>query len=117
MLKNIEGQKVPKVTFKIIKTARGLRESPMKSFKKEGRLFALPGAFTPTCSTSHLPRYNQLAPVFFENGVDEIICLSVNDTFVMNAWEKDLSVVTSVCFQMVMANFQRAWECWSTNLQ
>ena len=55
-------------------------------------LFALPGAFTPTCSTSHLPRYNQLAPVFAENGVDEIICLSVNDTFVMNAWEKDLSV-------------------------
>ena len=41
---------------------------------------------------SHLPRYDQLAPLFKENGVDDIICLSVNDTFVMNAWEKDLNV-------------------------
>ena len=52
-------------------------------------VFALPGAFTPTCSSTHLPRYNELAPVFFENGVDAIICLSVNDTFVMNAWKED----------------------------
>jgi glutaredoxin-like protein len=52
-------------------------------------VFALPGAFTPTCSTTHLPGYNELAPVFRENGVDEIICLSVNDTFVMNEWAKD----------------------------
>ena len=67
-------------------------EKSEKSLKIKVVLFALPGAFTPTCSTSHLPRYNQLAPVFAENGVDDIICLSVNDTFVMNAWEKDLNV-------------------------
>lgn len=53
-------------------------------------LFALPGAFTPTCSTNHLPRYDQLAPVFKDNGVDDIICLSVNDGFVMEAWKNNV---------------------------
>jgi len=52
-------------------------------------VFSLPGAFTPTCSTSHLPRYEELAPTFFANGVDDIYCMSVNDTFVMNAWGVD----------------------------
>ncbi|MGR5242936.1 glutathione peroxidase, partial [Photobacterium damselae] len=52
-------------------------------------VFSLPGAFTPTCSSSHLPRYNELASVFAENGVDDILCVSVNDTFVMNAWKAD----------------------------
>ncbi len=52
-------------------------------------LFALPGAFTPTCSSSHLPRYNELATAFKDNGVDEIYCLSVNDAFVMSAWKDD----------------------------
>ncbi len=49
-------------------------------------VFSLPGAFTPTCSTSHLPRYEELAPVFFSKGVDAIYCVSVNDTFVMDSW-------------------------------
>jgi len=52
-------------------------------------LFALPGAYTPTCSTTHLPRYNELAPTFSRHGVDEIVCLSVNDGFVMSEWQKD----------------------------
>ena len=52
-------------------------------------VFSLPGAFTPTCSSSHVPGYNALAPIFKENGVDDIICVSVNDTFVMNEWAKD----------------------------
>ncbi len=52
-------------------------------------VFSLPGAFTPTCSSSHLPRYNELAPVFKQNGIDEVLCVSVNDTFVMNAWAED----------------------------
>ena len=51
-------------------------------------VFSLPGAFTPTCSSTHLPRYNELAPAFFANGVDEILCVSVNDSFVMNEWAK-----------------------------
>ncbi len=49
-------------------------------------LFALPGAFTPTCSTTHLPRYEELYDEFKAQGVDEIICLSVNDAFVMYQW-------------------------------
>ena len=51
-------------------------------------LFALPGAFTPTCSTSHLPRYEELHDQFKAEGVDEVICLSVNDAFVMYQWGK-----------------------------
>jgi len=51
-------------------------------------LFALPGAFTPTCSTSHLPRYEELYEAFQEQGVDQVICLSVNDAFVMFQWGK-----------------------------
>jgi glutaredoxin-like protein len=52
-------------------------------------VFSLPGAFTPTCSSTHLPRYNELAPVFAANDVDSIVCVSVNDPFVMNEWAKD----------------------------
>ena len=51
-------------------------------------LFALPGAFTPTCSTSHLPHYEELYDEFKKQGVDEIVCLSVNDAFVMFQWGK-----------------------------
>jgi glutaredoxin-like protein len=51
-------------------------------------VFSLPGAFTPTCSSTHLPGYNELAKVFKENGVDDILCISVNDAFVMNEWAK-----------------------------
>ncbi len=49
----------------------------------------LPGAFTPTRSSTHLPRYNELASVFAKHGVDDILCVSVNDTFVMNEWSGD----------------------------
>lgn len=51
-------------------------------------LFALPGAFTPTCSSTHLPRYEELYEEFKALGVDQIICLSVNDAFVMFQWGK-----------------------------
>jgi glutaredoxin-like protein len=49
----------------------------------------LPGAFTPTCSSTHVPRYNQLAPIFKQHGVDDIVCMAVNDAFVMNEWQKE----------------------------
>jgi glutaredoxin-like protein len=52
-------------------------------------VFSLPGAFTPTCSSTHVPRYNQLAPLFKQHGVDEVVCISVNDAFVMNEWQKE----------------------------
>ncbi|OUR97170.1 glutathione peroxidase [Halobacteriovorax marinus] len=88
--KNIEGEQVPSVTFRVL-TKEGI--TPLESstlFKnKKVIVFSLPGAFTPTCSSTHLPRYNQLAKTFAKNGVDDIICLSVNDAFVMKSWGED----------------------------
>ena len=55
-------------------------------------LFALPGAFTPTCSASHLPGYVEMSAQLFDKGVNRIICLSVNDAHVMDAWGKQHSV-------------------------
>ena len=52
-------------------------------------LFALPGAFTPTCSAQHVPGYGALHDAFRAAGVDEIWCISVNDAFVMGAWARD----------------------------
>ena len=49
-------------------------------------VFSLPGAFTPTCSTSHLPRYEELYSEFQANGIDQVVCISVNDAFVMYQW-------------------------------
>ncbi len=59
-------------------------------------LFALPGAFTPTCSAKHVPGYVELADDFKAAGVDEIWCLSVNDAFVMGAWARDQKVAGKV---------------------
>ncbi len=90
MLENREGQKVPQVTFHTRENNEWVDVTSDDLFAgKKVVLFALPGAFTPTCSSTHLPRFNELAPVFAQEGVDDIICLSVNDTFVMNAWKED----------------------------
>ena len=52
-------------------------------------LFSLPGAFTPTCSTMQLPGFEEQAMSFYSHGIDDIYCISVNDSFVMNCWAKD----------------------------
>ena len=59
-------------------------------------LFALPGAFTPTCSAKHVPSYVAAAGALKAKGVDTIACMSVNDAFVMGAWSKDQNVGDSV---------------------
>ena len=86
-LKNIEGQRVPEVTFR---TRDGSQWKDVKTSDvfagKKVVVFALPGAFTPTCSSAHVPRYNELLPAFKSKGVDAIVCLSVNDAFVMSEW-------------------------------
>ncbi|NBC47329.1 MAG: redoxin family protein [Gammaproteobacteria bacterium] len=90
MLQDRTGQKVPNVTFRT-RTDRDWEDVTTDDvFKgKTVIVFSLPGAFTPTCSSTHVPRFNQLAPVFKQHGVDEIVCMSVNDGFVMKAWQED----------------------------
>ncbi len=89
MLQSKEGQRVPEVTFRTRKDHEWIDVNSKDIFAgKTVIVFSLPGAFTPTCSSSHVPRYNQLAPVFKKHGVDEIICISVNDAFVMNEWKE-----------------------------
>ena len=63
---------------------------------KKVLIFALPGAFTPTCSERHVPGYVTAAPALFAAGIDEILCISVNDAFVMNAWGNSLQVGDAV---------------------
>ena len=90
MFKDLTGQPVPNVVFKVMDEGKWKDVNSHDLFaNKRVILFSLPGAFTPTCSSSHVPRYNELYPVFKQHGVDRIICMSVNDTFVMNAWKKD----------------------------
>ncbi len=88
-MKTKEGQRVPDVMFRTRQGAKWKDVSSKEIFA--GRrvvVFALPGAFTPTCSSAHLPRYNELAPAFKARGIDAIVCVSVNDGFVMEEWGK-----------------------------
>ena len=87
---NIEGKKVPQTSFVKYEGGGLAQESYDDVFK--GRrvvIFALPGAYTPTCSSTHLPRYNELASAIKSEGVDDIYVLSVNDAFVMSSWLND----------------------------
>ncbi len=83
------GDKVPDVKLKTM-TADGIKDvSTGELFGgKRVVLFALPGAFTPTCSAKHLPGFVEQADQLRAKGVDRIVCLSVNDAFVMGAWAK-----------------------------
>lgn len=90
MFTNKEGQRVPEVTFRTRREHEWIDVKSSDLFKgKNIIVFSLPGAFTPTCSSSHVPRYNQLAAAFKANGIDEIVCMSVNDGFVMNEWKAE----------------------------
>jgi peroxiredoxin len=91
------GDKLPQATF----TTMG-PEGPKPVTTQEltaGKtvaLFAVPGAFTPTCSQKHLPGFKEKAAELKAKGVDAIACVSVNDVFVMNAWGKDQGVGDSI---------------------
>ena len=90
VFQNREGQKVPSVTFRTRENGEWVDIKSDELFAgRTVAVFSLPGAFTPTCSSTHVPGYNQLAYALKENGVDEIVCLSVNDGFVMEEWSKD----------------------------
>jgi len=84
-----EGQRVPSVTFRTRTNSDWKDLTSEEVFSgKSVIVFSLPGAFTPTCSSSHVPRFNQLSPVFKKLGIDDIVCMSVNDAFVMNEWKE-----------------------------
>ena len=88
-MNSMVGQRIPSATFKTRQNGEFVDLTSEQLFN--GRtvvVFSLPGAFTPTCSSTHLPRFNELAPVFKSEGVDEIVCMSVNDAFVMDAWKE-----------------------------
>ena len=89
-------------TIPSMKLMQGTAEGPKEIstddiFKgKKVALFAVPGAFTPTCSAKHLPGFVQHAEDFKAKGVDSIVCLAVNDAFVMGAWGKDQGVSENI---------------------
>ncbi len=102
MSKIVEGGNVPQVTFKTrVRDESVAGENPFRwqdlktsdIFKgKNVVLFALPGAFTPTCSSTHLPGYEKQYKDFKKLGVDQVICLSVNDAFTMFQWANSQKV-------------------------
>ncbi|MCP4389421.1 MAG: peroxiredoxin [Gammaproteobacteria bacterium] len=87
------GDKLPSidVQYKTEDTVQTINTDELFAGKKVV-LFALPGAFTPTCSAAHLPGYVVNSDKLFDKGVDSIICLSVNDAHVMDAWGKQHKV-------------------------
>jgi len=85
-----EGANLPEATLHLMQDGKPTPMSIDDLFAgKKVVLFAVPGAFTPTCSNAHLPGYVVNADELKAKGVDSIVCLSVNDAFVMDAWGKD----------------------------
>ena len=83
------GDRLPAANLKRL-TADGIKDMPVAELTRGKRvvLFAVPGAFTPTCSEQHLPGFLQQAAAFKAKGIDTIACVAVNDPFVLNAWDK-----------------------------
>ncbi|MFS2326153.1 peroxiredoxin [Brucella sp. H1_1004] len=93
------GDKLPAATFKV-KTADGVKEVTTDEVfaGKKVVLFAVPGAFTPTCNLNHLPGYLDNRDTILSKGVDEIVVVSVNDPFVMGAWAQSTGSEGKITF-------------------
>jgi len=87
------GDKIPSVTIKTM-SADGIKDVKTDDLFKGKKvvLFAVPGAFTPTCSAKHLPGFVEKAAQIKAKGIDSIVCIAVNDVFVMDAWGKNQQV-------------------------
>ena len=87
------GDRLPAVNLKQL-TADGIKDVPITELTrgKNVVLFVVPGAFTPTCSEKHLPGFVEQADAIKAKGVDQILCVAVNDPFVLSAWEKARNV-------------------------
>jgi peroxiredoxin len=83
------GERLPDATFKV-RTPDGLKDMTTKELfgGKRVVLFAVPGAFTPTCHAKHLPSYLEHLDALRAKGIDEVACVAVNDAFVLDAWSK-----------------------------
>jgi peroxiredoxin len=85
-----EGDKLPDATMHVMRDGKPAAVTTSELFGgKKVVLFAVPGAYTPTCSQAHLPGFVVNADTIRDKGVDAIVCVSVNDAFVMDAWGKD----------------------------
>lgn len=91
------GDKLPEFTFNV-PTSEGTKQMTTADIfgGKTVALFAVPGAFTPTCSVKHLPSFRDKAEELRGKGIDAIACTSVNDQFVMGAWARDQGVVDAI---------------------
>jgi peroxiredoxin len=87
------GDRLPAVSLKKL-TPEGIKDVPITEVTKGKKvvLFAVPGAFTPTCSEKHLPGFVEQSAAIKAKGVDTILCVAVNDPFVLSAWEKARNV-------------------------
>lgn len=103
------GDRIPDVTLHVMgeKGPQAMTTGELFAGKKVV-LFALPGAFTPTCSAAHLPGYVVKADEILDKGVDSIVCLSVNDAFVMDAWGKAQNAEKIIMVADGSADFTRA---------
>jgi peroxiredoxin len=105
------GDKIPDVNLRMLGPEGPKEITSAELFGgKKVAFFAVPGAFTPTCSQRHLPGYVDKSAALKAKGVDTIACVSVNDAFVMGAWGKDQSCGDKV---MMLAD-GNAIRCWST---
>jgi glutaredoxin/glutathione-dependent peroxiredoxin len=104
-----EGDRIPSATLYVMKGGRPAPVSTDELFSgKKVIVFAVPGAFTPTCSEAHLPGFVENADKLKAKGVDQIVCISVNDAFVMDAWGKDRGASELVMVGDGNADFTRA---------
>ena len=103
------GDKIPAMKL-MIATAEGPREADTADLFGPGKtvLFATPGAFTPTCSAKHLPGFVEHQAAIKAKGADRIICMAVNDAFVMGAWAKDQKTVDIIMLADGSAAFTKA---------
>lgn len=103
------GDKLPEVSFSKLTKEGVMNPTTSQIFAhKKVVLFAVPGAFTPTCSAAHLPGYIALADQIKAKGVDTIACTAVNDAFVMNAWAKSQNAEEIVFLADGGAEFHKA---------
>ena len=85
-----KGERLPQATFTTMGEDGPMPMSTDDLFSgKRVVLFAVPGAYTPTCSARHLPGFVEAGDAFAEHGIDTVACTSVNDVFVMDAWGRD----------------------------